>query len=263
MADKNFKVKSGLEVGSRDIITPDGTITLPSGTHGIAPLDSPVFTGTVDFTSASLDGVDALPDQTGNSGKYLTTDGSVATWSVVDSFPDQTGNSGKYLTTDGSIVSWQDAPSGANSVTVGTTSTLTPGTPATVTNSGTSTDLILDFGIPQGIQGDQGIQGETGPANTLAIGTVTSGPVDATITGTSPNQTLNLVIPPGDAATISVGTVTTVSPTTSASVTNSGTSAAAVFDFEIPKGDTGDTGATGPAGPEGDPGPMTFLLMCI
>lgn len=39
----------------------------------------------------------------------------------------------------------------------------------------------------------------------------------------------------GDAATIAVGTVTTVASDVPASVTNVGTSAAAVFDFEIPK----------------------------
>lgn len=51
----------------------------------------------------------------------------------------------------------------------------------------------------QGIQGLQGIQGPAGPANTLKIGTVTSGTVaSATITGTAPNQTLNLVLKQGD-----------------------------------------------------------------
>lgn len=51
----------------------------------------------------------------------------------------------------------------------------------------------------QGIQGPKGDKGETGPANTLSIGTVTKGEeADATITGTSPNQTLNLVLPKGD-----------------------------------------------------------------
>ena len=49
----------------------------------------------------------------------------------------------------------------------------------------------------------------------------------------------------GAAATISVGTVTTGAAGSSATVTNSGTSSAAVFDFTIPKGDTGNTGATG------------------
>lgn len=47
-----------------------------------------------------------FPSQTGNSGKYLTTDGSALSWDTVDALPDQTGNSGKYLTTDGSTASW-------------------------------------------------------------------------------------------------------------------------------------------------------------
>ena len=43
----------------------------------------------------------------------------------------------------------------------------------------------------------------------------------------------------GISATVSVGTVTTLAAGTSAAVTNSGTSAAATFDFSIPKGDRG------------------------
>lgn len=45
-----------------------------------APLNSPTFTGTVDFTGATVDGIDALPTQSGNAGKYLTTDGTTASW---------------------------------------------------------------------------------------------------------------------------------------------------------------------------------------
>jgi hypothetical protein len=48
----------------------------------------------------------------------------------------------------------------------------------------------------------------------------------------------------GDAATIAVGTTTTGAPGTSASVTNSGTSSAAVFDFTIPQGADGDDGVS-------------------
>lgn len=44
---------------------------------------------------------------------------------------------------------------------------------------------------------------------------------------------------PGDAATITVGTVTTLPAGSSATVTNSGTSSAAVFNFGIPKGADG------------------------
>ena len=48
------------------------------------------------------------------------------------------------------------------------------------------------------IQGPQGIQGLPGPANSLTIGTVSTGsPANATITGTAPNQILSLVIPQG------------------------------------------------------------------
>lgn len=50
MADKNFKVKNGLEVGNRDIVTPDGTVTLPTGTATLAPTASPTFTGTSTFS---------------------------------------------------------------------------------------------------------------------------------------------------------------------------------------------------------------------
>ena len=49
-----------------------------------APLTSPIFFGTVDFTNADVLGIDALPDQSSQTGKFLTTDGSVASWATVD-----------------------------------------------------------------------------------------------------------------------------------------------------------------------------------
>lgn len=52
---------------------------------------------------------------------------------------------------------------GASSITVGTTTTLDAGQQAKVTNSGNDVDAVLDFAIPQGIQGPQGEQGATGP----------------------------------------------------------------------------------------------------
>ena len=53
------------------------------------------------------------------------------------------------------------------SVTVGTTTTGAAGTSASVTNSGTTQDAVLNFTIPRGAQGEQGpqgVQGNTGPA---------------------------------------------------------------------------------------------------
>lgn len=62
-----------------------------------------------------------------------------------------------------------------------------------------------------GIPGDPGPIGPAGPANTLSIGTVVNGgSAAATITGTAPNQTLNLVLPqgpPGPAGSGSGGSV--------------------------------------------------------
>ena len=72
-----------------------------------------------------------------------------------------------------------------------TVETLPAGSQATATyNEATGT---LSLGIPQGEQGN------VGPANTLTIGSVTSGAeASATITGDAPNQVLNLVLKQGD-----------------------------------------------------------------
>jgi hypothetical protein len=55
----------------------------------------------------------------------------------------------------------------------------------------------------------------------------------------------------GPAATVAVGTVSTGEPGTSVSVSNAGTSGAAVLDFTIPRGAVGQTGDVGPQGPQG------------
>jgi hypothetical protein len=60
--------------------------------------------------------------------------------------------------------------------------------------------------------------------------------------------------PAGAAATVTVGVVTTGAAGTSATVSNSGTSDAAVLDFTIPKGEKGDKGDTGADGPQGNQG---------
>jgi hypothetical protein len=96
-------------------------------------------------------------------------------------------------------------------------------------------------------------QGLPGPPNTLTIGSVTAGNApSATITGSTPQQTLNLVLAKGDkgdkgdAATISLGAVSTGAPGSSAAVINTGTTGDAVFSFTIPRGDKGEVGNTGP-----------------
>lgn len=71
----------------------------------------------------------------------------------------------------------------------------------------------------QGIQGPRGIQGEQGERGVQGA----QGPA-------------------GNAATITIGNVTTSAPGTSASVTNRGTPSAAVLDFVLPKGKDGADG---------------------
>ena len=118
-----------------------------------------------------------------------------------------------------------------NTLSIGSVSS---GTTASATITGTAPNQTLNLVLPkgdkgdtgdkgdkgeQGPQGEKGDKGEKGDPNTLTIGSVSSGTTpSATITGQSPNQTLNLVLPKGD------------------------------------KGDTGETGATGPQGPKGDKG---------
>jgi hypothetical protein len=61
---------------------------------------------------------DPLPSQTGNSGEFLTTDGSTTSWAVVSQVPSQTGNAGLYLTTNGSAASWATVSAGVSSAKV-------------------------------------------------------------------------------------------------------------------------------------------------
>ena len=58
----------------------------------------------------------------------------------------------------------------------------------------------------------------------------------------------------GDAATVDAGTTTTGAVGTNASVVNSGTTSAAVFDFTIPRGEKGEPG------PKGDPGVVQSIV---
>lgn len=96
-----------------------------------------------------------------------------------------------------------------------------------------------------------GTDGANGQNNTLTIGSVSSGVTpSASITGESPNQVLNLVLPKGDTGeagadgtdpTITVGLVTTLPPGSDAYVNNVGTTTNAVFDFGIPQGIQGSS----------------------
>lgn len=102
---------------------------------------------------------------------------------------------------------------------IGTVTTLDPGSDATATITGETAVPVLNLGIPKGATGDTGATGATGAAGTDGDD------------GTD-----------GAAATIAVGAVTTLAAGEDATVENVGTSSAAVFDFGIPQGDAGADG---------------------
>ena len=92
-----------------------------------------------------------------------------------------------------------------------------------------------------GATGDTGAEGPAGA--TGATGDI--GPTGATgdMGPEGPAGPTGETGPTGAAATITIGSVTTGDPGTEASVTNSGTSEDAVFDFVIPRGEPGGGGA--------------------
>ena len=106
-ADATFQEKL---VSGTNIKTVNGNSLVGSGNVDIDALPSQTGQGgkflTTDGTDPSWATVNALPSQTGQSGKFLTTDGTDASWATVGALPSQTGQSGKFLTTDGTDASW-------------------------------------------------------------------------------------------------------------------------------------------------------------
>ena len=147
-------------------------------------------------------------------------------------------------------------------IVVDSTTTLTPDSNATVENVGTANDLKLKFGIPQGIKGDPGqsIKGDKGDAGTIQVAGVTTTTLNSTNAAqvtiidddpspSNANLKFAFAIPRGadgtngTSATVSIGTVTTLSAGLNATVTNSGTANAAILNFGIPRGADGASGS--------------------
>ena len=87
--------------------------------------------------------------------------------------PPYIGANGNWYVWDTNTGAYVDSGVDASiTVSVGTTSTLPAGSSATVTNSGTGTDPILNFGIPQGATGATGADGYSPE---VIIATITGG----------------------------------------------------------------------------------------
>ncbi len=176
-------------------------------------------------------------------------------------------------------------PSQTATIAIGSVITSEPGTQATITNSGTDTNAILNFYIPRGAtgatgatgaQGPQGPQGSAGPQGPQGpqgyvgaqgpqgpqgpqgyIGPQgpqgypgEQGPQGAQgIPGPIGPQG-----PTGTADTITVRQTLTSDPGSAAEVREISGSPNHIFDFVIPRGATGPQGATGATGPQGATG---------
>jgi hypothetical protein len=97
--------------------TASGTTFLRGDNTWVTPTD----TDTV-YTHPSGDGNLHVPvTSTSNNGKFLkagSTAGSLS-WDDVDALPSQTGHTGKYLGTDGSSATWNTLDTDANTTTKG------------------------------------------------------------------------------------------------------------------------------------------------
>ena len=148
------------------------------------------------------DGIDQAKATAGGPGGGVSYPSLLVTVGSVTNLPTGSTPTVSNTGTGNTAVLNFGLPQGpAGTVNVGTTTTGAEGTNAQVDATGTPENRVLSFTIPrgntgqQGPQGPQGQIGATGPANSLSIGTVTAGPTAAaTITGTAPNQTLNLTL---------------------------------------------------------------------
>lgn len=197
------------------------------------------YTGTMDEWLASLKvkGDPGAPGNTGPAGPPNTlsigavNSGATPAAEISGASPNQVLN----LTLPKGD---RGLPGPGNTLSIGTVTTLPAGQSATAVVNGTAPNQTLDLGIPvgangtngtpgaKGADGAQGAPGAPGVAATLTIGTITTvaagGSATASITGTAPNQKLNLGIPAGAAGaqgtpgadgvtpTITIGTVTTL-----------------------------------------------------
>lgn len=243
-----------------DFEIPAGAAGNP-GTNGTDGTDATITVGTV---STGMAGSNATVINSGTASAAVLNftipqgdDGTAATITVGNVTTGAPGSSVTVTNTGSSNSAVFDftipqGDDGAATVSIGSVTTGNPGTNATVTNSGTQTAATLDFTIPKG---DPGNPGTNGTDATISVGSVTTGAAGSSASvsnsGSASAAVLDFTIPKGDdgtpgtngtdgtAATISVGSVTTLSAGSSVTVTNSGTTNAAVLDFGIPQGPDG------------------------
>ena len=213
-------------ISSETVVGPPG----PPGPAGYSP--------TANVTQTEDGAIIRITDESGTTtaNVYNGADGVSPTATVTGTASGATITiTDANGTTTATVNNGEDGDPGDNAtIAIGQVTTLAPGSQATVSNVGTATNAVLNFGIPEGLQGEQGIQGipginaqayvtqNTGSATITiedADGTTTATVYDGTdgtngIDGFSPVAT---VTPTASGATISI---TDAQGTTTANITN-------------------------------------------
>lgn len=300
--DKGDPGDQGLP-GTNATITSATAVTGDAGTPAAVTLGgtdtSRTFTFTIPQGIQGLKGDPGLKGDKGDMGTGLEITGSVATTTDLDTLPVKNVNDA-YVVNDTGLLHIYDganwsagipfkgdpgqkgdqgdpgAPGTNATISSVTATTSLPGTNASVSLGGTTTDRTFSFTIPrgdkgdkgdpgipgdQGLPGDKGDPGNPGPANQLTVSSTTTGAAGSaasvTIAGTSPTQSLSFTVPqglkgdkgdagaPGADAAITGATATTGAAGTLASVSMGGTPQSRTFDFTIPQGAKGDKGDPG------------------
>lgn len=170
-----------------------GTVTLPADTSigpvsateisfldGVTSALQPQIDGKAGLASPAFTGNPTAPTQTtGTNNTTIATTAFVQQAAFNNTLPSQTGNAGKYVTTDGTNASWVDIPDGVTSIDFGTTGL----TPATATNG----DVVV-AGTLAVANGGTGATALTGVVKGNGTSALTTGNVDLTteVTGTLP-----------------------------------------------------------------------------
>jgi hypothetical protein len=252
--DVNYLETVTIELG---VIGPQG----PTGSVGVTGPQGNSITGATGPTGVGYSGVNSTSTITigtglktftltgSNSGAFLTGERIRAIHSDtptywMEGYANYIGGGTLILTVDliagsGSHNNWNFAIAGQVGVTG----------PTGPTGATGSTGAASTVTGPTGLTGPTGPTGATGATGVTGIVAQTSAPSATDILWLDTDE------PADTAATITIGTTTTLSPGASATVSNSGSAVGAILNFGVPQGPTGPTGVTGSTGSQGITGP--------
>jgi len=187
-----------LGIGSNNhVLTSNGSSpawTANTGTGNVVRADSPALSGTPTAPTAIIGT---------NTTQIATTEFVQTAVSTLGGLPDQTGNAGKFLSTNGTVASWQTVDLSSKADINSPTFTGTPSAPTATADTNTTQIATTAFVI-----------GQASNANPVALGSVAQGTSLRYARQDHVHPTTGLALLTGATFT---GNVTVVSPTAAGS----------------------------------------------